>query len=72
MSLYVESGGILDLAKSHMLSGTPDNLFWKGYGYAAAIAWIYFLMMVLVMLYSSVWYRYGNGGAHDEKIKENL
>lgn len=50
MSLYVEAGGILDLAKTHMLSGTPDNLFWKGYGYAAAIAWIYFLMMVLVML----------------------
>ena len=50
MSLYVEAGGILDLAKSHMISGTPDNLFWKGYGYAAAIAWIYFLMMVLIML----------------------
>ncbi|HEY8395777.1 MAG TPA: ABC transporter permease subunit, partial [Bacilli bacterium] len=50
MSLYVEAGGILDLARGHMISGTPDNLFWKGYGYAATIAWIYFLMMVLIML----------------------
>ncbi len=50
MSLYVEAGGILDLAKLHMTNGTPDNLFWKGYGYAAAIAWVYFLMMALIML----------------------
>lgn len=49
MSLYVESGGILDLTKTHMLVGAPDSAFWFGYGYAAAIAWVYFFLMVLVM-----------------------
>lgn len=48
MSLYVEDGGILDLARTHMLNGTPDTI-WNGYGYAAAIAWIYFLLMVVIM-----------------------
>lgn len=49
MSLFVESGGILDLARVHMIAGTPTNSFWNGYGYAAAMAWIYFLLMVLIM-----------------------
>ncbi len=49
MSLFVESGGILDLARSHMLVGAPDSTFWFGYGYAATIAWIYFLLMVIIM-----------------------
>jgi len=49
MSLFVEEGGILDSAKTHMISGTPTNSLWNGYGYAAAIAWIYFLLMVLIM-----------------------
>jgi len=50
MSLYVETGGILDLARTHMLSGTKESLLWLGYGYAAAIAWIYFILMVIVIL----------------------
>lgn len=50
MSLFVESGGILDLTRQHMLVGAPDSLFWFGYGYAAAIAWLYFLFMVILML----------------------
>ncbi|MCX5775825.1 MAG: sugar ABC transporter permease [Firmicutes bacterium] len=49
MSLFVESGGILDLARTHMLVGAPDSAFWHGYGYAAAIAWIYFILMVIMM-----------------------
>ncbi|MGA0351485.1 MAG: carbohydrate ABC transporter permease [Acholeplasmataceae bacterium] len=49
MSLFVESGGILELTRSHMLVGAPDSQFWFGYGYAAAIAWTYFVLMVVVM-----------------------
>lgn len=50
MSLFVETGGILELTRTHMLAGAPDNQIWLGYGYAATIAWIYFILMVLVML----------------------
>jgi ABC-type sugar transport system permease subunit len=50
MSLYVEPGGILDLTRIHMLVGAPDSAFWFGYGYAAAIAWIYFILMVIIIL----------------------
>jgi ABC-type sugar transport system permease subunit len=50
MSLFVEPGGILDLTRTHMLVGAPDSAFWFGYGYAAAMAWIYFLLMVLLIL----------------------
>ncbi|HBY66189.1 MAG TPA: sugar ABC transporter permease [Acholeplasmataceae bacterium] len=50
MSLFVEAGGILDQARTHMLVGAPDSAFWYGYGFAAAIAWIYFLLMVIIML----------------------
>lgn len=50
MSLFVEPGGILELTRTHMLAGAPDNQIWLGYGYAATIAWIYFILMVLVML----------------------
>ena len=50
MSLFVESGGILDQARTHMLVGAPDSAFWYGYGYAAAIAWVYFILMVIIML----------------------
>lgn len=49
MSLYVDSGGILDLARTHMLVGAPDSVIWYGYGYAAAIAWVYFILMVIIM-----------------------
>jgi len=50
MSLFVEPGGILDNARLHMLLGAPTSNFWLGYGYAAAIAWIYFFLMVILML----------------------
>ena len=50
MSLFVEPGGILDLTRTHMLVGAPDSAFWFGYGYAAAMEWIYFLLMVLLIL----------------------
>jgi len=49
MSLFVEPGGILDIIRTHMLVGAPDSAFWFGYGYAAAIAWVYFLLMVIVI-----------------------
>ncbi|MCD4826334.1 MAG: sugar ABC transporter permease [Acholeplasmataceae bacterium] len=49
MSLFVEPGSILDLARQHMLVGAPDSNFWFGYGYAAAIAWVYFILMVIIM-----------------------
>lgn len=50
MSLFVEPGGILELARIHMNQGNPqDDTLWKGYGYAAAMAWIYFLLMVVIM-----------------------
>ena len=48
MSLYVEEGGILATAKTHMTNGTSDTI-WKGYGYASAIAWVYFILMVIIM-----------------------
>lgn len=50
MSLFVESGGILELARIHMEQGASDNILWKGYGYAATIAWVYFIMMVLMIV----------------------
>ena len=50
MSLFVEPGGILELARTHMIAGGPDSTFYFGYGYAAAIAWTYFILMVLIML----------------------
>ena len=50
MSLYVESGGILEQARTHMIHGGSDSLIHLGYGYAAAIAWVYFLIMVLIIL----------------------
>jgi ABC-type sugar transport system permease subunit len=50
MSLFVEPGGLLDLTRTHMLVGAPDSAFWFGYGYAAAMAWIYFILMVLLIL----------------------
>lgn len=50
MSLFVETGGILDQARQHMLLGAPDNNLYNGFGYSATIAWIYFILMVLLML----------------------
>jgi ABC-type sugar transport system permease subunit len=50
MSLFVEPGGLLDLTRTHMLVGAPDSAFWFGYGYAAAMAWIYFILMVLLIV----------------------
>ncbi len=50
MSLFVEEGGILALAREHMIGGAPDSAFRFGYGFAAAIAWIYFILMVILML----------------------
>ncbi len=51
MSLFVEPGGLLDLTRNHMLVGAPDSAFWFGYGYAAAMAWIYFILMVVLILF---------------------
>jgi ABC-type sugar transport system permease subunit len=50
MSLFVEPGGILELTRTHMLVGAPDSAFWVGYGYAAAMAWVYFLLMVILIV----------------------
>lgn len=48
MSQLAEPGGILDLAKQHM-TGNEMSATRHGYGYASAIAWIYFLLMVMIM-----------------------
>lgn len=50
MSMFVEQGGILEIARTHMLSGSRDSTRWFGYGYSAAISWIYFILMVLIIL----------------------
>lgn len=50
MSLFVDNNGILALTRTHMLSGAPDSQVWFGYGYAATIAWVYFILMVLIMM----------------------
>ncbi|CCV65822.1 Binding-protein-dependent transport systems inner membrane component [Paracholeplasma brassicae] len=49
MSLYVEPGGVLDQAKMHMLNGGSDSALYFGYGYAAAISWVYFILMLALM-----------------------
>ncbi len=46
MSLYIEPDSILLDAKAHMLG---DDTWSYGYGYAAAISWIYFLLMIIIM-----------------------
>lgn len=50
ISMFVEAGGILDLAKIHMMSGSADSKLWFGYGYSAAISWIYFFIMIIIIL----------------------
>ncbi|VEU80721.1 carbohydrate ABC transporter permease [Haploplasma axanthum] len=50
MSMFSEEGGILELAKTHMLSGTSDSTLWFGYGFSAAMMWLYFILMVLIIL----------------------
>lgn len=47
MSLFVEEGGILQLARAHMDNTISE--MWFGYGYAAAMMWIYFIIMVIIM-----------------------
>ncbi len=47
MSLYVDADSVLTEARSHMLG---DATWSHGYGYAAAISWVYFLLMVIIML----------------------
>lgn len=49
MSMFVEPGGILDLARTHMIAGSPDSTMWFGYGYSSAISWIYFFLMVIII-----------------------
>jgi ABC-type sugar transport system permease subunit len=50
MSLFVDNNGILALTRTHMLAGAPDSQMWFGYGYAATIAWVYFILMVVIMM----------------------
>jgi len=47
MSLFVEQGGILELARAHMDNTISE--MWFGYGYAAAMMWVYFIIMVVIM-----------------------
>ncbi|MBN3490398.1 sugar ABC transporter permease [Acholeplasma equirhinis] len=49
MSSFVEPGGILNLTQIHMIFGSSLDVNWHGYGYAASMAWIYFILMVVVM-----------------------
>lgn len=49
MSLFVEPGGILELTRIHMTQGNVQDLNWFGYGYAASMAWIYFILMLIIM-----------------------
>lgn len=41
--------GIIELLRVHMIQGGPDSM-WHGYGYAAAIAWVFFIVMIIIML----------------------
>lgn len=50
MSMFAEEGGILEIARNHMIFGTKDSTVLFGYGYSAAISWIYFVLMVLIIL----------------------
>lgn len=49
MSMFDETDGILSTIKMHMQFGDTTSNFWFGYGFAAAAAWIYFLLMVIIM-----------------------
>lgn len=46
MSLFVDETSVLSDARNHMLGSAINP---QGYGYAAAISWIYLLLMLLVM-----------------------
>lgn len=49
MSMFEETDGILSMIKLHMQLGDTTSNFWFGYGFAAAAAWIYFVLMVIIM-----------------------
>lgn len=49
MSLFVKPGGIIELSQTHMQQGNPTSPWWNGYGYAAALSWVYFFVMVVIM-----------------------
>ncbi len=50
MSLSTSMSGVLEEARGHILNGGADSNRYFGFGYGAAITWIYFFMMVLVIL----------------------
>src|SRR5690554_426946 len=50
MSMFAEQGGILEIARNHMLYGTQESTVLFGYGYSAAISWLYFILMVIIIL----------------------
>lgn len=50
MSMFAEQGGILEIARNHMLFGTTESTVMFGYGYSAAISWLYFVLMVIIIL----------------------
>ncbi len=49
MSMFEETDGILTTIKLHMQLGDTTSNFWFGYGFASAAAWIYFMLMIIIM-----------------------
>ena len=49
MSLYNEPDGILQLAREHMVKGSQESTFFYGHGFSAAMSWLYFILMVIII-----------------------
>lgn len=49
MSLFNEPDGILYHAREHMTKGSQESPFYFGHGFSAAMTWLYFFLMVIII-----------------------
>lgn len=49
MSLFNEPDGILFHAREHMVKGSQESTFFFGHGFSAAMSWLYFILMVIII-----------------------
>lgn len=49
MSLFNEPDGILFHAREHMVKGSQESTFFYGHGFSAAMSWLYFFLMVIII-----------------------
>ncbi|WP_051615819.1 carbohydrate ABC transporter permease [Haploplasma modicum] len=49
MSLFNEPDGILFYAREHMIKGSQESTFYYGHGFSAAMSWLYFFLMVIII-----------------------